>query len=291
MLCFNLIGLSEKIYNQAFKPTKKSFYDDLDSIRGNHFEQRILNRKKYSPIHVSNKKVENSRFSWGLNLSEAGETTQSDNFIDISGDNGVLKKKITEGVGKEAKPGDLVKVDYQGQLSNGDIFDSTFSRREPFTFRLGEGKVIKGWEIGIQTMKVGEKSIFKLSPFYGYKKKGIPPIIPPNAELIFDVSLLEIIDPSGNENPIYEGTILGNDSKKDFELINTSEKKNQNFEKNSGFFSKFFFISPFQSQTGEKAPWILNPNITFSLVFVFIFAAYYFIQKLGVIHIGYIDDN
>ena len=94
---------------------------------------------------------------------------------------------MKEGEGLGIKDGFQVKLNYQGQLSDGRVFDSSLTRKKPFSFKIGEGKVIKGWEIGIKSMKVGEKAKFFISSRYGYKKKGIPPIIPPNADLFFEI--------------------------------------------------------------------------------------------------------
>ena len=82
---------------------------------------------------------------------------------DLSGDGGVIKKIQKKGDGEYVKDGDFVKVHYKGQLENGETFDSSLDRDEPYSFKLGEGKVIKGWEVGIKSMKVGEKAQFFIS--------------------------------------------------------------------------------------------------------------------------------
>lgn len=73
---------------------------------------------------------------------------------------------------------------------NGEKFDSSRDRNETFKFKLGVGQVIKGWDEGVKTMKVGERARFVLSPEYGYGKYGSPPVIPGNAVLVFDVELI-----------------------------------------------------------------------------------------------------
>lgn len=90
-----------------------------------------------------------------------------------------------------AKPGNRVKMHYVGKLkSNGKVFDSSST---PFVFKLGAGEVIRGWDIGIAGMKVGEKRILTIPPEKGYGARGAPPKIPPNATLVFDVTLMGIL--------------------------------------------------------------------------------------------------
>jgi FK506-binding protein 4/5 len=110
---------------------------------------------------------------------------------DISKDGGVLKEIIKEGSGWE-KPenGSDVKVHYVGRLQDGSVFDSSRDRGQEFEFVLGRGQVIKGWDLGVASMKKGELSRFTLKPDYAYGKAGSPPKIPADATLIFEVELL-----------------------------------------------------------------------------------------------------
>lgn len=77
---------------------------------------------------------------------------------------------------------------YTGRLGNGKIFDSS----DKFAFRLGAGEVIKGWDIGVASMKVGDKRTLYIHPTLGYGSRGSPPVIPSNATLVFDVELLQV---------------------------------------------------------------------------------------------------
>lgn len=100
-------------------------------------------------------------------------------------------KASTENV-RLTRAGDIIVVHYTGMLENGTKFDSSLDRGQPFEFKLGAGQVIAGWEEGLVGMKIGEKKILTIPPEKGYGKNGYPPVIPPNATLIFDVELLAI---------------------------------------------------------------------------------------------------
>lgn len=99
---------------------------------------------------------------------------------------------LTEGKGEKAKDGQQVSVHYTGWLeSNGQKFDSSVDRGQPFEFKLGAGQAIKGWDEGVKGMKVGEKRQLVIPAHLGYGPRGAGNVIPPNATLIFDVELLK----------------------------------------------------------------------------------------------------
>lgn len=106
--------------------------------------------------------------------------------------NGVKIEILKEGSGVETKNGDKVSVNYLGTLENGVKFDSSYDRGVPFEFTLGEGRVIPGWEIGVEGMRVDEKRKLIIPSELAYGAAGAGSAIPPNATLIFEVELLGI---------------------------------------------------------------------------------------------------
>jgi FKBP-type peptidyl-prolyl cis-trans isomerase len=105
---------------------------------------------------------------------------------------GLKYQDLKVGDGAEATSGKIVEVHYTGWLESGTKFDSSVDRHRPFTFRLGAGDVIKGWDQGVAGMKVGGKRKLIIPPDLGYGKRGAGEVIPPGATLIFEVELLGV---------------------------------------------------------------------------------------------------
>ncbi|XP_045160350.2 uncharacterized PE-PGRS family protein PE_PGRS54-like [Mercenaria mercenaria] len=104
----------------------------------------------------------------------------------------VYKTIIKNGTGPVPQPNQTVIVHYTGKLQSGEEFDSSRTRNEPFKFKLGAGEVIRGWDAGVSSMRVGERAELEIAPEDGYGAEGYPPVIPPSAKLLFDIELLAI---------------------------------------------------------------------------------------------------
>lgn len=107
-------------------------------------------------------------------------------------DSGLQYVDVTEGTGAMPQSGQRVTVHYTGTLEDGTKFDSSRDRGRPFTFQIGVGQVIKGWDEGVATMRVGGQRKLVIPAELGYGSRGAGGVIPPNATLLFDVELLRI---------------------------------------------------------------------------------------------------
>lgn len=110
----------------------------------------------------------------------------------VTTDSGLQYEEIKEGVGATPQKGQMVVVHYTGTLEDGTKFDSSRDRGQPFSFKIGVGQVIQGWDEGVGSMKVGGRRKLIIPPDLGYGASGAGGVIPPNATLIFDVELLKI---------------------------------------------------------------------------------------------------
>ena len=107
-------------------------------------------------------------------------------------ESGLRYKMIQNGTGKQAENGKTVSVHYEGSLESGKVFDSSYPRKKPIEFRLGQGQVIEGWDEGIALLKVGDKARFVIPSYLAYGTAGAGGVIPPNATLVFDVELMDV---------------------------------------------------------------------------------------------------
>jgi len=125
-----------------------------------------------------------------LNYGEKNMTTKEEKIITT--DSGLKYMDIQEGTGPCPVAGKLVVVHYVGTLENGTKFDSSVDRGQPFRFPIGQGVVIKGWDEGVMSMKVGGERTLIIPSNLGYGSREIPGVIPANSTLIFNVKLIAI---------------------------------------------------------------------------------------------------
>lgn len=110
----------------------------------------------------------------------------------ITTPSGLQYVDLKKGSGREAHAGETAIVHYTGWLTNGTKFDSSKDRDEPFAFRIGAGRVIKGWDEGVEGMHIGGVRKLTIPPQLGYGARGAGNVIPPNATLVFEVELLDL---------------------------------------------------------------------------------------------------
>lgn len=122
----------------------------------------------------------------------AGQGAAGQTGKEVTTPSGLKYTDVQLGTGATAQAGKTVSVHYTGTLTDGKKFDSSRDRNQPFTFALGTGQVIKGWDEGVAGMKVGGKRRLVIPPDLGYGARGAPPVIPPNSTLIFDVELMDV---------------------------------------------------------------------------------------------------
>lgn len=241
----------------------------------------------------------------------ASSTTSSSNSPSIVLQNGLIKTILQPGNGRSLQFGDVATVSYRCYVSNSGSATSKeiFSQSPKQKVIVGGGVMIDGWEQGLQSMKVGEKAILSIQdPKLGYGAEGVANIIPPNAMLDIELSVLEAeeqmemgsagavaalngmtgsgdwgnLDPMKPRNPqAIDAAYKARQQRMAMESKDSMEKEGL-----AGFLEKltsgrFYFFGLFEGETGQQAPWFLRPSITFPIAFAVVGAGFYATYALG----------
>lgn len=205
---------------------------------------------------------------------------------------GVSKETIARGQGRRIEAGDILAIDYSAGVVGGEVFAK--SPKEQFIVK--DGTLIKGWDIAVSSMQVGERAKFSVSPQQAYGAVGVAPVIPPNADLELDIRVLAWLG-----NQMRPETIFSKDLDVDPFIASTPEtiqaeydemeaRKEDKYQGNIlqiyirrlknisfGFGGSGFFTS----QSGERAPWYLNPNLTFPIMITIVVSAFVTVITFG----------
>ena len=218
------------------------------------------------------------------------QSTASSSFtsspISLTGDGGVVKTLIGKGQGKDIEVGDILAIKYQAFVKGQS---KPFAKSDKETCIVKDGSFIKGWDISISSMKIGEKATFTLSGKYAYGSKGVESVIPPDAEIVVDLNILAWLG-----NQLQPESLFQKDLDIDPFVASTPEQIQEEFDqmqarkvdKYAGSIFDIYWnriksisfgfngVGFFTSQSGEKAPWYLNPNITFPSMITFVLVAF-----------------
>lgn len=204
---------------------------------------------------------------------------------------GIIKTISTPGRGKPAKLGDIATVKYTCYLP-GDEKAAPFAKSNKQKIVVGDGAMVLGWEKALRTMNVGERAIIRLTDAnLGYGAAGVPPLIPPNAELEFDIELLDTQLPMANidfdsianmdSTPRTAADISAAYEKR--QAIKALEPELEGLEYWIDKVRNYYFFGLFEGETGQQAPWFLRPSITFPIAFAVVGVTFWISFQTGAI--------
>jgi peptidylprolyl isomerase len=159
---------------------------------GSQYPSAIAAEKNQSPAVEAPQQAAQTAILTVAQVPTEGEAAMSETPETMTTASGLKYIKLVEGTGEQPQRGQTVEVHYTGTLEDGSKFDSSRDRGRPFSFKVGVGQVIKGWDEGLSMMHVGDRWQLIIPPELGYGSRGAGGVIPPNSTLIFDVELLGI---------------------------------------------------------------------------------------------------
>lgn len=203
--------------------------------------------------------------------------------VDLSGDGGVTRQMIGEGAGKGLVTGDIANVKFTGTVEE---TGQVFSKGDEYRTTLEDGTMISGWDTGLAGLRPGDRAIIRCTSRYGYGNEGVTPIIPPNANLIFDVELVEnegnIMNPATfvDANPLTPrspqsiAAAFDIRNKRKMESM-ADEGELEGLDKAIAWIKGIYIFGLFEGETGQEAPWYLKPLITFPIMIAICGVAFY----------------
>eukprot|EP00339_Tiarina_fusa_P006381 CAMPEP_0117062918 /NCGR_PEP_ID=MMETSP0472-20121206/43879_1 /TAXON_ID=693140 ORGANISM="Tiarina fusus, Strain LIS" /NCGR_SAMPLE_ID=MMETSP0472 /ASSEMBLY_ACC=CAM_ASM_000603 /LENGTH=269 /DNA_ID=CAMNT_0004782329 /DNA_START=65 /DNA_END=871 /DNA_ORIENTATION=+ len=205
---------------------------------------------------------------------------------------GIIKTVSKKGFGQPAVLGDIATVKYSCYLPD-DEKAMPFARAERQKMVVGDGSMVAGWDKALRSMSVGERAIVRVTdPTLGYGEAGVPPFVPANAQLEFDIELLESQPATANID--FDSLATADNTPRTAAGIQAAYEERQAIkalegpekEGLEGFIAKaknFYFFGLFEGETGQQAPWYLRPSITFPLAFLIVGGTFYFSFAIGAI--------
>eukprot|EP00815_Leptocylindrus_aporus_P001442 CAMPEP_0116067646 /NCGR_PEP_ID=MMETSP0322-20121206/11174_1 /TAXON_ID=163516 /ORGANISM="Leptocylindrus danicus var. apora, Strain B651" /LENGTH=294 /DNA_ID=CAMNT_0003554575 /DNA_START=189 /DNA_END=1070 /DNA_ORIENTATION=- len=248
-------------------------------------------------IHIHNRRTvisTNTQLHTPTKIYSSSSTASSS---DRSMPQGISKRVVQAGNGPFVNVGDVATVKYSCSAMDAAVATSvTFSQSSAVGEKLvaGEGLMVDGWEYALLSMRAGERSVFEITDAtsFGYGAAGVPPVVGPNAQLTFDIQVMNV------EQGVDLGTIASADplkprdpksiadaysTRRELAALEEANKK----EGLEGLLEKvqsYYFFGFFEGETGEQAPWYLRPSLTFPLAFAVVGAAFYVSIKTGAIY-------
>ncbi len=234
-----------------------------------------------------------SNYCRGLTSTSLRAATTPTSVISLTDDNGVRKEVINSGSGKKIETGDILAVEYVAMLLD---TKEVFAKGDKEQFIVNDGSLIKGWDIAVNSMKIGEKARFIVNSNYAYGGKGVDPVIPANSNIEIQIKVLAWLG-----NQLAPESLFQKDLDIDPFIASTPESIQAEYEEmqskkmdkyqggivqiylnrlkniSFGFGGSGFFVS----QSGEKAPWYLNPNFTFPAMITIVLAAFLTVTTFG----------